>query len=646
MYLFLFFFLSFSPSSLPRNSRRTQSAKDSRTQRKMFNQKPFRAGSPEPLKSCSQKLQQDERLRKLPAALHPIFLRCRRVLSSEEWDTLAYLTSEQRCAALGMQLEGQHPNAIVAYLLSAAERNREPSTNNLSNAFRPALSQSSLSSSSAFLPHSNSRQQTPPRSRTSQSTISNASPAGTENVRSALDLKHAQEMHVAKSPVLMLRQPASGVVHGTPQHLMLSAAPVLLRRAAKERTWISRDVSPGATPRSSSRSREVSTPRSGCDRGVSSVVFCGTPSRKPSPPRSASSTPRQHSCHARPSPVRELRDIALPKKAPAAELESPSELRHVSPVAPLRRLSPSSSTKSAEVHTGSRASAAPTPEQTVRQEGEPSKSAHYSTLAKQTPIVAGANSCGETATTPNSAKLVSDRKRRDSAVTLILTPPREPGQLLFVDPLMSTMHASPLSESVASEDDKDGPALLDHTVNGASSASPVRRAHSQMSLLTRKASRATVTGVNNSGRDSSRRLRDYSAATKEEKSESPARLSLPQPISPPPPIPAMTLIQTGKRGSVVGTKPRVQQQSVSPRVADHQSSPPSHAATSPSPSSRVSPSRASKWMLDFQNKLKTVGLDVTRWQQLTAENQEEFFVYWRMSQLQVSMVRTEYRAAQ
>lgn len=70
------------------------------------------------LSSPSVSKSQTEHIRQLPIALQPIFLRCRRSLSDEEWKKLSNISNEQRFAALGMQLEGQPVNAIISYLLS------------------------------------------------------------------------------------------------------------------------------------------------------------------------------------------------------------------------------------------------------------------------------------------------------------------------------------------------------------------------------------------------------------------------------------------------------------------------------------------------------------------------------------------------
>jgi hypothetical protein len=83
---------------------------------------PYAAHSSSPISQV--KANSEERLRKLPAALQPIFIRCKRVLTDSEWELLTLVTPEQRCAALGMQLEGQHVNSIIAYLLAATEQTR------------------------------------------------------------------------------------------------------------------------------------------------------------------------------------------------------------------------------------------------------------------------------------------------------------------------------------------------------------------------------------------------------------------------------------------------------------------------------------------------------------------------------------------
>ena len=48
-----------------------------------------------------------------------------RLLVADELDQLRYVSDEQRYAAVGMQAEGQHPSTVLAYLLSAAGREKQ-----------------------------------------------------------------------------------------------------------------------------------------------------------------------------------------------------------------------------------------------------------------------------------------------------------------------------------------------------------------------------------------------------------------------------------------------------------------------------------------------------------------------------------------
>lgn len=168
---------------------------------------PYTAHSSSPMSQV--KANSEERLRKLPAALQPIFIRSKRVLTDNEWELLTLVTPEQRCAALGMQLEGQHVNSIIAYLLTATEQTRI-----MRDAGKPRVHarQGSAGGPSAArggaTTNSDARRSQSPsqRQRTSSPSLSHSSPSTQQHQRPVIPSTIASRLKLAMAPPVLLRQ--------------------------------------------------------------------------------------------------------------------------------------------------------------------------------------------------------------------------------------------------------------------------------------------------------------------------------------------------------------------------------------------------------------------------------------------------------
>lgn len=241
---------------------------------------PFTTRSSSP--HSNVKANAEERLRKLPTALQPIFLRCKRVLTDDEWNLLALVTPEQRCAALGMQLEGQHVNSIIAYLLHATE------------ATRKAMTQRQIASSHAST-----------TGMESSSRCGGSTPSGAHHRANPASVKRESSPRgrdVTASPLPMSPKPFENSPAGGQRPMVPStiasrlklamAPPVLLRQAAQRQSVTSpragsRSPSGGAAHRSGvsppPHLKNIAMPRRGTSPGGNARLTNVDGSRLPSP---------------------------------------------------------------------------------------------------------------------------------------------------------------------------------------------------------------------------------------------------------------------------------------------------------------------------------------------------------------------------